>query len=457
MGRKSKGFVIVLRRGVYGVRWTLEGRRVERSTGERDRAAALRVAAQLYADACASREPRRVARRIVDGDLLALAAEWLAAVEGSYAPETIETWVSYARTHWAPAFGGRLARVLGDGAIATYGRERLRHVLRKTVLKELSALRGFLAWLHEQGRLATLPAFPELPRRAVGVRSGPQRERALALSPAEVAAFLEALPERMPRNGYPLRARMAFAYETGLRPATLDRLEVPRHWRPGARALDLTADVDKARFAREVPLSPRAVEILEGRARDVAKAAREAGKAPPSSWRPWGPVVARKHVLAAARAAGVPGAAVYDLRHARVTHDLEAGGDMIGVGYLVGHRQATTTSRYAHGTLRAAERVMDFRGPIPGTQGTRTEETMRTSEKNQGDRRGSNPRQPEPQSSGRDEATEKSRAYLGFDDAEARPSARVSGTVPVFEGGPFGAELAMYDWADRLTALGGDA
>lgn len=454
MGRKSNGFVLVCRRGVYRARWTLNGQRVELSTGERDREQALRIAAQLYADASAERPVRRVVRRATDGDLLELAAEWLAAVEGSYAPETIESWISYARTHWAPAFGGRLGRLLADGAIATYGRDRLRHVLRKTVLKELSALRGFLGWLHEQGRIAEVPPVPELPRRAVGVRSGTQRERAVALSPAQVEAFLAELPVRMPRSGYPLRARMEWAYETGLRPATIDRIEIPRHWAPGRRVLELTADVDKARFARPVPLSSRAVELLELRAAELRDLAHAEGRSPwPAAV--WGPVVARKHVVAAAARAGVPGAAVYDLRHARVTHDLERGGDMVGVGYLVGHRQATTTSRYAHGTLRAAERVMGFRGPIAGPLQNSQGSEMRDHEKHQGDRRGSNPRQPEPQSGYRTPDPLFLPAIAGVLDAEPGLGPAVSGPGPVI--GPWAHELALYDLADLYALRGGES
>jgi hypothetical protein len=46
-------------------------------------------------------------------------------------------------------------------------------------------------------------------------------------------------------------------------PISIARLSVPTHWRPGARAMNITADIDKARFARELPLTPRAVDVLE--------------------------------------------------------------------------------------------------------------------------------------------------------------------------------------------------
>ena len=60
---------------------------------------------------------------------------------------------------------------------------------------------------------------------------------------------------------------------------------------------------------------------------------------------PFPPVAARKHVVAAARRVR------YDLRHGRATHDLEAGGDLVGVGFGLGHtgkprrRPSTPTDR----------------------------------------------------------------------------------------------------------------
>lgn len=391
MGRRSEGVRVVRPKNsaVWRARWTHEGKRYTVSTGERDHERALHRAAELYADAIASRHVRRpVARAAAPaGRLLELVGEWLAAVESSYAPETIATWVIYARTHWGPHFHDSLGRVLAPGALADYGRARLERVTRKTVLKELSAMRGFLGWLVERGQLAELPPKVELPRRALGVRSGTQREHAVELSPAQVVAFLAELPERTP-TGYPLRARFALAFETGLRPATIDRLELGRHWSPGARVLTITADIDKARYARTVPLSPRAVAILEA----------HAPHPPLVDLRPFPPVVARKHVVAAARRAGVPGASAYDLRHARATHDLEAGGDLVGVGFGLGHKQATTTSKYAHGSLRAAERILELRRRIPAQSSSVSFAIPASARNLWGDRRGLNPRQLEPQS-----------------------------------------------------------
>jgi len=54
----------------------------------------------------------------------------------------------------------------------------------------------------------------------------------------------------------------------------------------------------------------------------------------------------------------------YDFRHNRITHLLEQSGNLPGTQYLAGQRLATTTDKYSHPSLRAAEAVI--RGGIQG-------------------------------------------------------------------------------------------
>ena len=62
---------------------------------------------------------------------------------------------------------------------------------------------------------------------------------------------------------FPIKARFQFAYETGLRPSTLDALSVPEHYRKGSPTLTLTDEADKNRWGRELPLSPAARRALD--------------------------------------------------------------------------------------------------------------------------------------------------------------------------------------------------
>ena len=129
-------------------------------------------------------------------------------------------------------------------------------------------------------------------------------------------------------------------------PETLDKIRVPEHYTRGSATLNVTADIDKNRWARELPLSARAREVLDAVAPDE------------------GPIFGPKRYIedfkAAVLAAELPtDTAPYDLRHAAGTHGVEAsGGNLTGVAFLLGHKQVTTTNRYVHSNARAAATVL---------------------------------------------------------------------------------------------------
>lgn len=51
----------------------------------------------------------------------------------------------------------------------------------------------------------------------------------------------------------------------------------------------------------------------------------------------------------------------YDFRHSVATELTERSGNLLGVGYLLGHRHVTTTNQYVHARRRAAESVLSGR------------------------------------------------------------------------------------------------
>ena len=161
-------------------------------------------------------------------------------------------------------------------------------------------------------------------------------------------AIVCALPART-RAGQPLRAYFEVMRETGLRPGTLQRLRAPDDYQPGSQYLRIRAEADKARYAREVPLTARAREVLD----ELCPA--EGIIFPKFAW--------RYPLRAAALAAGLePERASqvkpYDFRHSVATELTERSGNLLGVGYLLGHRHATTTNQYVHARRRAAESVL---------------------------------------------------------------------------------------------------
>jgi len=350
MGRHRQGWKIRPPRegrAVWTVRWWNGERQVERSTGATDRRAASEAAARLYA--AAVHAPPRIARGVGSGAVTAeVSAQWLASLRGSHADGTIATWEVYARgfVEWFPTLPD-----LTPVRAAEYVSARLRQVRAVTVRKEATALRSLVAWLRQYDWIGWDVPVPPVPRGALGTPH-PKRHRVKApkLSPAEVERFLKALPVRSERHGFPVRARFAVAYWTGLRPSTLDRLSVPEHYQRGASILTLTEDADKNRWGREVPLAPEARKALDS-------ACPEAG------------LIFERHdyrehiATAAAAVLDAKRASVFTaahLRSARATHLCEKADalNLPGIQYLLGHRQLSTTSGYIEPSLRAARAAL---------------------------------------------------------------------------------------------------
>ena len=346
----------------YTVRFTSKaGRRVELSTGTSDPHEAARVAADLYARDQRSAAARSSAPRV--SPLLALDelfAMWLADLEKTHDRETVVTYTSYARR-----FVGHFGSI--DGVtrpkMADYQRSRLTQVVRDTVQKERSALNTFLAWCVEQEILGEedRPAWPSLPKKALGKRSGSQRAAPVDVTRDQVGAFLRALPVwsrvRMGER-HAIRPRFIVMYETGLRPATLDALRVPEHWRPGDTELRIGAEDDKTRYGRKLPISALAKAALEY---VVAERGITTGPI-------FGEHDYRAAVEAARIAADLPeDFAPYDLRHARIGHLLDQpGAEVRAVMFLVGHKLMTTTNHYVRGQAEGARALLSS-GEIPGS------------------------------------------------------------------------------------------
>lgn len=358
MGRRATGWRIRERdNGTYEVRFTHEGRRHELALGTRDPDEAARRAPNVYAATITGRRPSGLKRREADprtplDELLSL---WLASVKTTRSEGTQRTWEVYARHFLGPL---KSAADLTPAGVARYVSTRLGVALRATVSKELSALRHFLGWAHDTGHLADPVVVPPIDRSSSGTRTGIRKERHQALAPSTVEAVLAELPERSLGRGnpgearksqYAIRAFFRLAWETGLRPGTLEQLVAPTHYRKGADHLVITAEIDKNRYARRVVLT------------SAARAALDA--VVPAEGVILGRHDRRRYLRAAAVAAGLTGAALeelcaYDLRHSRITHLLEQSGNLPGVAHLIGHRRVTTTNKYAHGSERAAAAVL---------------------------------------------------------------------------------------------------
>ena len=341
-----------------------DGKRRTHSAGTRDPRSALAACAKVYAEVTGA----AAASHGVQKALPSLLSDWVDSKDGVLDPQTVASLETYAAT--LHGFGDLAA--MGDpGRVRRYVNDRLREVLLSTVKKEVSALRSFVRWARDMGLYAELPAWVNFsakeifPSKAGGKRAGAQRGRPNELTTMQVEAFLAALPVLcVKRNGrgrkFPVRARLTFAYATGLRPATIDALLwtdlVLDAEADKATRLRIRRDIDKARYERTVPLSTRAVEAIEAvRALPLRSDGRIFGE---HDYRD----AIRK--AAAAAALGVK-VAPYDLRHARATHWLEAGVPLPFVAFLIGHMQMTTTNRYIHPSAEAARSYVELGASAP--------------------------------------------------------------------------------------------
>ena len=362
MSRRNEGWKVSrdARTGLYTLRFRHAGRRYHLSTGTADSDEAALNAAQLYAETVSGRRRSEdtssptVARRPLDG----LGAEWLAQAGATLDETTSSQYGMYVERHWKPFFA-TLDRLTAP-AIEDYKAQRLRQVRRGTLKKELSALRGFLRWCVERGLLAEAPDVASPPPKATGTPDTRKRHK---LKPVEITedearAVIAHLPEWYdgPRatKPYPVRARFEVAWETGLRPATLEALRAPEDYRKGGAVLVIRDEADKARFGREVPLT------------DGARAALD--RVCPDEGPIFGHHDYRDTLRKAARAADLPAEKAehlspYDFRHGRLTHLAEVAPNLPGIAYLAGHKHVSTTDRYVRRTRRAAEQVLASLGP----------------------------------------------------------------------------------------------
>ena len=118
-------------------------------------------------------------------------------------------------------------------------------------------------------------------------------------------------------------------------------------------------DIDKSRYARAVPLTPRARRMLDAICPDQGLIFRcfEYRRVL---------VQAARKVLATEHEARHLSA--HDFRHAALTHMAAVGSDLTAIGHVAGHKNATTTALYVHNSEAAARRAVARRAGILDTE-----------------------------------------------------------------------------------------
>jgi len=185
--------------------------------------------------------------------------------------------------------------------------------------RALAVLSAALTYAVERRRLATNPCH--------GAARNREARREFFYMPAHSSAILKAALE------WPdIRGRyIALTLLTGCRPEELVEC------RPGWRTAGALRLPDSKTGQRTIYLSPAAEAIL-----DKLEADPETGRYFPPQ------MDLRRAWYGIMRAAGVPKARRYDLRHTFASAALAAGIGLDVVGLMLGHRKRETTLRYAH-------------------------------------------------------------------------------------------------------------
>lgn len=227
-----------------------------------------------------------------------------------------------------------------------------------TIRRSLSSLRGYFAFLLEEGVLTSDPSERlESPRA--------WRKLPNVLSVEDVQKMLEA-----PNPDHPMfwrdRSILEVLYATGIRVSELIDLRISN--------LDLEESLctvfGKGAKERLVPLGTPARRALERYLREV-RPNLEKGKGEGRVFlnqrgRPLSRMAIWNLVKESSRAAGLSGqVSPHTLRHTFATHLLEGGADLVAVQELLGHADISTTQIYTHVDreyLREVHRTFHPRG-----------------------------------------------------------------------------------------------
>jgi integrase len=277
---------------------------------------------------------------------------------------TFRTFVEGAFTQlymprYRPATRARYEALLEQGILAAFGSKRLDAI-------ETAALRAFVAGLQgrkvqprgpanfvrtvlraavESGAIATMPAFPPLPRQGRKLPDTPSDE--------EVRTMLSCA------RGW-LRTAIALAAFAGLRMGEVRAIEVRDVDQVDGRILVRRALSEdevmppKSGHERVVPLAPELAAVLVEALTDKLPTARVVVNA-------YGRTPGRTHVLANLKAlqrrVGLPERSFHSLRHYFCSTLVRRGASVEAVRLLAGHSDLDTTQRYVHavgGDLTAA-------------------------------------------------------------------------------------------------------
>jgi integrase/recombinase XerC len=247
---------------------------------------------------------------------------------------TAERLIAFLQAHWGERIGrAELARVSAADLRAYLAHRRGEGLTNTSAARELSAVRGFLAWAGEG------IAIPRL--KGPRVKKGVPRP----IAPDEAIALAEEVADEAvePWIGARDWAVLMLLYGAGLRIG--EALSLTGAVLPLGPTLTVTGKRAKTRL---VPLLPQVREAIEAYvAQQPWGTARDAELFRGAKGGPLSPAVVRRSVRAARARLGLSQRTTpHALRHSFATHLLGRGADLRALQELLGHASLSSTQVY---------------------------------------------------------------------------------------------------------------
>ncbi|WP_199030450.1 site-specific integrase [Ralstonia sp. ASV6] len=220
--------------------------------------------------------------------------------------------------------------------------QRLTQVSASTINRELTLLNVVLKLARREWDVVLSDSVFNGVRRP---QNPPARDR--RMSAQEQVALFEACADT--RGGY-LRAIVELALETGMRQSELvalewDRVNLPR------RTIRLMEGATKNGHGRGVPLSRRAVEVLES----IAPEDERQGRVFPDLTTE----AVKRAFIRTCKRAGIENFHFHDLRHEATSRLFEKGLSQMEVASITGHKDIRMLQRYTHLQVRDLAAKLD--------------------------------------------------------------------------------------------------
>jgi integrase/recombinase XerC len=248
---------------------------------------------------------------------------------------TAERLIAFLQDHWGgPIDRAALGRVSAADLRAFLARRRADGLTNASAARELSAVRGFLAWAGGEG--TTLPRL-----------KGPRVKKGLPrpVSPDEAVALAEEVAEQADEPWIAARdwAVLLLLYGAGLRIG--EAMALTGAVLPLGETIVVTGKRAKTRI---VPLLPPVREAIHAYVRLCPYGtARDAALFRGAKGGPLSPAIIRRSVRAARVRLGLNGRTTpHALRHSFATHLLGRGADLRSLQALLGHASLSSTQVY---------------------------------------------------------------------------------------------------------------